>query len=219
MGKGLKHIVLLVIGSITVLTLGLLVTVNVMGLQVSQFVQQLGQVGAVEETDLSQPVLLKSIENISQYHAAIGNFEVVVDNEEDVGWLPSFIAGRRTLFVAGGTVNAYIDLSKVTDSGVAFSADGKVATIDLPEPQLDKPNLDPERTYMFDQERGVANRIADSFETPDQRKFYQLAETKMAAAAEASELRAQAVENTKVMLTSVFGVHGVQVAFEEDTAD
>lgn len=215
MVKGLKHIAIVVIGSMTVLALGFLVTVNVMGLQVSQFVQQLGEIGVVEDTDRSQPVLLKSIEDISQYHAAIGNFEVVVDNEENVGWLPGFIAGRRTLFVAGGTVNAYIDLSKVTDGGVTLSADGKKATIELPKVQLDKPNLDPERTYMFDQERGVVDRIADTFETADQRKFYRLAETRMAAAAEASGLRMQAVENTKLMLTSVFRSHGVEVTFLE----
>jgi hypothetical protein len=31
------------------------------------------------QTDRSQPALLKSIRDVSQYHAAVGNFEVVID--------------------------------------------------------------------------------------------------------------------------------------------
>src|SRR3954447_4101965 len=59
-------------------------------------------------TDRSQPALLKSIENISQYHAAVGNLQVIVDIEQDVDWVPDFLAGERSLLVAGGTVNAYV---------------------------------------------------------------------------------------------------------------
>ena len=61
--------------------------------------------------DRSQPALLKSIQDISQFHAAVGNFEVVLDYEDDVKWVPGFIAGERSLFVAAGTVNAYVDFS------------------------------------------------------------------------------------------------------------
>ena len=54
--------------------------------------------------DRSQPVLLKSLENLSDYHAATANMQVVVDVEQDSRLLPSFIKGERTLFVAAGTV-------------------------------------------------------------------------------------------------------------------
>ena len=56
--------------------------------------------------DRSQPVLLKSLENLSDYHAATANMQVVVDVEQDARLLPSFIKGERTLFVAAGTVDA-----------------------------------------------------------------------------------------------------------------
>src|SRR3954453_10234243 len=59
--------------------------------------------------DRSQPVLMKSLENLSDYHAATANMQVVVDVEEDAGLLPSFIKGERTLFVAAGTVDAAVD--------------------------------------------------------------------------------------------------------------
>ena len=65
-----------------------------------------------EETkDRSGPVLRKSLENLSEYHAASANMQVVVDVEHDTGLLPSFIKGERTLFVAAGTVDAAVDFS------------------------------------------------------------------------------------------------------------
>lgn len=169
----------------------------------------------VTQTDRSQPALLTSIQDISQYHAAVGNFELVVDIEDDVAWLPDVIAGRRTLFVAAGTVNAYVDLSGFANGDLTLSKDGTSATVRLPEPQLDKPNLDPARSSVFMQDRGVIDRIADALDTPQQAEFYKVAEVKMTAAAEDSGLRKQATENTKSMMTGMFGSLGMQVTFLE----
>ena len=58
--------------------------------------------------DRSQPVLIKSLENLSDYHAATANMQVVVDVEEDARLLPSFIKGERTLFVAAGNVDRMV---------------------------------------------------------------------------------------------------------------
>lgn len=166
-----------------------------------------------QRVDRSQPALLKSINDISQYHAAVGNLQVVVDIEDNVTWVPSVIAGRRTLFVAAGTVDAYVDLAGLVDQDVMVSADGKSATVRLPKAQLDKPNLDHDRSYVFSQDRGVLDRIADAMETPQQAQFYKLAEAKLAAAAEDSELRKRAAENTKAMLTGLFKAGGIGVTF------
>lgn len=169
----------------------------------------------VEQKDRSQPVLLKSVKDISEYHAAQGNFEVILDTDEDVSWLPDIIAGRRTLFVAAGTVDAYVDLSGLADNDLTLSADGKSVAVRLPDPQLDKPNLDNDRSYVFMQDRGVVDRIVDAIETPDQAQFYVLAETKLAAAAEESKLRERAAKNTRAMLTGLFGALGIQTTFLE----
>jgi hypothetical protein len=158
-------------------------------------------------------VLLKSIQDISQYHAAVANFEVVLDIEDDVPGIPAMFAGRRTLFVAAGTVNTYVDLSGLADEDLTLSPDGKSAKVRLPEPQLDKPNLDHDRSYVFGQDRGVIDRIADAIEPPQQAQFFKLAETKMTAAAEESELRKQASENTRAMLAGMFSSLGIQVTF------
>lgn len=166
-----------------------------------------------QRTDRSQPALLKSIKDISQYHAAVGNFETVLDVEDNIAGIPTLIAGRRTLFVAAGTIDAYVDLSGFADNDLTMSGDGKSVTVRLPEPQLDKPNLDHERSYVFSQDRGVLDRIADAMEAPQQAQFFKLAETKLTSAAEESKLREQAAQNTKSMLTGMFSSLGIQATF------
>jgi len=163
--------------------------------------------------DRSQPALLLSIQELSQYHAAVGNFEVIVDKEEDVPWVPDVIAGERSLFVAGGTVNAYVDFAGFKAGDLKMSDDGTSVQIRLPAAQLDKPNLDHERTYLFSQDRGIIDRVDDALSTPDQSELYKLAEKKLAAAAEASDLTRQAEANTKAMLTSMFSSLGLEVTF------
>lgn len=168
----------------------------------------------LRHTDRSQPALLKSIQDVSEYHAAVGNFEIVIDVEEDVEWLPDAIAGRRTLFVAAGTVDAYVDFSGLSGDDLKLSEDGKSVTVRLPEPQLAEPNLDSDRSYVFEQQRGVLASIADAVDVPQHSQFYSLAETELAAAAEKSELRDRAAENTRTMLSGMFDSLGIQATFE-----
>lgn len=205
-GKLLKGVALVVVGGLVAVTLTGLGVLNMFGFSPFQ----------VSQTDRSQPVLLKSVQELSQYHAAVGNFELVLDVKDDVAWMPDIIAGQRTLFVAAGTVNTYVDLSGLADKDLTLSQDGKSMTVRLPEPKLDKPNLNFDRSYIYDQDRGIVDRVVNAFETPEQTKFYQLAETKMATAAEESDLRKQASDNTKAMLTSMFGSAGIQVTFVDN---
>src|SRR5690349_11049486 len=69
---------------------------------------------STKEVDRSGPVLLQSVRDLSQYHAAVGEFQVVIDLEKDVKFVPSFLAGSRALFVAAGSVNAFVDFSGMT---------------------------------------------------------------------------------------------------------
>ncbi|TNC42432.1 DUF4230 domain-containing protein [Mumia zhuanghuii] len=164
-------------------------------------------------TDRSQPALLKSIQNISQYHAAVGNFEVVLDIEKDIRWVPDFVVGERSLFVAAGTVNAYVDFSGLSEDDLTLSGDGQSVKVRLPEAQLDEPNLDQDRTYLFSQERGVVNRVNDALSARDQSGLYELAEDKLEAAAKKSELTKRAEENTKAMLVGMFGSLDIEATF------
>ncbi|MEU4230315.1 DUF4230 domain-containing protein [Nonomuraea sp. NPDC026600] len=152
--------------------------------------------------DRSQPVLLQSIKDLSRFEAATGNFQVVVDLEKDARFLPDAVKGTRTLFVGAGNVDAYLDFSALGANGVTVSKDRTEVTIRLPRAQLEKPNLDNRRSYVFAQQRGLLDRVQGflSSSPNDQRELYVLAETKIAEAAASSDLRARADTNTKAML-------------------
>ena len=170
--------------------------------------------------DRSQPVLLKSLQNLSDYHAATANMQVVVDVEEDARLLPSFIKGERTLFVAAGSVDAAVDfrgLSRDPDA-VKVSADRKAVTLTLPAPKLLEPRLDPDRTRVYDRDRGVLDRAEDALsDRPgDEQPLYQMAEDKLAAAAAADPKLLQTAErNTRAMLEGLLRGLG----FEKITID
>lgn len=164
-----------------------------------------------ESIDRSQPAMLKSVRDLSQYHAAAGEFQVVLDIEQDVKWVPAALAGERTLFVAAGSVNAYVDLGSLKDDGLVLSPDGKTVELRLPPAQLDKPNIHHDRSYVFSQQRGLINRLNALVEVPDQQRFYVAAETRITRAAEQSELMRRAEDNTRVMLTGMLQALGFQV--------
>jgi Protein of unknown function (DUF4230) len=171
--------------------------------------------------DRSQPVLIKSLENLSDYHAATANMQVVVDVEQDARLLPSFIKGERTLFVAAGTVDAAVDFSTLSrdPDAVKVSDDRKGVTLTLPSPRLTEPRLDPDRTRVYDRDRGVLDRVEDAFsDRPgDEQPLYQLAGDKLAEAAAADpQLIPTAERNTRAMLSGLLrglGFERIRIEF------
>src|SRR5919199_5500811 len=79
---------------------------------------------AARQVDRSPPVLLKAIEDLKVFKAASGNFQVVVDLEEGSRGIPRLIKGQRTLFLAGGSVDAEVDFSAIDRGAIKVSADG-----------------------------------------------------------------------------------------------
>jgi hypothetical protein len=171
--------------------------------------------------DRSQPVLLQSIHDLSRFESATGNFQVVVDLEKDAAFLPDGIKGTRTLFVGAGNVDAYVDLSALGKDAVTVDAERTQVTVRLPRAQLEKPNLDNKRSYVFAQQRGLLDRVEGflSSSPTEQQELYVLAEKKIAEAAAASDLRARADANTKVMLEGLLkslGFAKVTVRFADE---
>ena len=176
-----------------------------------------------ETVDRSQPALLKSLENLSEYRAATANLQVVVDVEEDTDLIPSFVKGERTLFVAAGSVDAAVDFSGLAknDGAVRVSDDRRSATITLPAPTLSEPRIEPDRTRVYDRDRGILDRVEDAFsDRPgDEQPLYQLAEEKLTEAAEHEpQLRRTAERNTRAMLEGMLrglGFEQVDVRFAQ----
>lgn len=167
---------------------------------------------AEQETDRSQPPLLKSIQDLSRYVAAEGNFQVVIDLQSDRKYVPEFLLNDRTLFVGAGSVESYVDFGKIGDGGVVESADRKSVEIKLPAPQLGKVNLDLEKSYVFAEKRGLLNRLGEVFGSDPnrQRQVYQLAEERITTAARDSGLAERAQENTRKMLEGLLRSLGYQ---------
>ncbi|MBD0844130.1 DUF4230 domain-containing protein [Streptomyces sp. TRM68416] len=155
-----------------------------------------------ETHDRSGPALLESIQDISRYDAASGNFQVVVDLEKDAKYLPDAIRGSRTLYVGAGTVDAYVDLGKVGKDDVQVDEDRTSATIELPHAALGEPALDPDRSYAVSKQRGLLDRLGDLFsDNPNSEQAVQkLAARHIGEAAKESELTKRAESNTTDML-------------------
>jgi len=156
-------------------------------------------------TDRSQPVLLLSIQNLARFEAASGNFQVVVDIQEDQKYIPDIIFSSRSLFVAAGTVAAYVDFTNVGKGDVVASADRKSVTINLPAPQLEAPTLDLSRSYVYASSSGLVNKLGSLFggDANKQKELYLYAQQKIAAAAVDSQLADRAATNTRAMLTEL----------------
>lgn len=157
---------------------------------------------AEQTKDRSGPVLLKSIRDLSRYEAATGQFQVVVDLEKDASYLPDSVKGNRTLFVGNGTVDAYVDFSKIADNAITVDKDRTTVTIKLPPAALEPTNLDPKKSYVFATQRGILDRVGGFFSSNpnDQQKLYILASDKIFQAANESGLKDRADKNTKLML-------------------
>lgn len=165
---------------------------------------------AEETKDRTGPVLLKSMRDLSRYEAASGNFQVIVDLEKDTKFIPSGLRGRRTLFVGTGSVDAYVDFSKLPDGAISVSEDRTAVTVRLPRAQLEPTSLDPGHSYVYATQRGLTDRIGDFFSgnPSDQQQLYVLASQRIQTAAAQSGLRERADRNTKVMLENMLKALG-----------
>src|SRR5829696_2133853 len=170
--------------------------------------------------DHSTTPLLLALQDLHEYHAATGTFQVVVDREVDTRYVPSAISGERVQLLATGTADAYVDFAALDAGGVTLSADGMTATIELPAPRLDEVRIDPEESRVLDRDRGLVERIGDAVgdDPVDDSALYAEAEDRLAAAAAGSDLLERAETNTRDMLTGLarsLGVDEVEVRFDE----
>ncbi|MFF8926658.1 DUF4230 domain-containing protein [Streptomyces longwoodensis] len=171
-----------------------------------------------ETQDRTGPALLESIQDMSRYEAASGNFQVVVDLEKDAKFLPDAVRGTRTLYVGAGTVDAYVDLGKVGEKDVTVGDDRTTATIRLPHARLGTPALDPDRSYAVSKQRGLLDRLGDLFSgNPNSEQAVQkLAVRHIGDAAKESGLTARAETNTTGMLKGLLrslGFKEVRVSY------
>ncbi len=167
--------------------------------------------------------VLESIEDLSEYRAASGEYQVVIDIEDKTRFVPSFVKGERTTFLAQGSVDAMVDLGGLGEDSVIVGEDGSITVI-LPPATLAAPELDHEASAVLDRDRGVLDRVGGVFsDSPtSERELYVEAEERLGEAADGSELLETAQDNTTTMIEDLFvaaGFDDVRVVFRGNTED
>ena len=170
------------------------------------------------EKDHSPPPILTELRQLSDFHAAQAEFEVIIDQEEDVRFMPQVIAGERVQFVAVGTVDAMIDLSAVSADAVRFDPETNRAVVFLPRPTIEEPVLDLEQSHVMNRDRGLVNRVGGIFtDNPtSENDLMQAAQAKMADAAAQTGLVAMAEQQAEELFEPMIrnlGVEYVEVRF------
>ena len=177
-----------------------------------------------EERDRSGPAVLTAMRDLSEYHAATGQYQVVIDIQQDAKFLPDMIKGKRTIFLAIGSVDAFVDFRKLGDDAVSVSSDRTSVSIALPRAQLSTPNVDPDQSRVLNQDLGVIDRLGNLFSdqpNPQNQQMYQLAEQRLAGAAKQVGLQKRAEDNTKATLDKLLrslGFSTVNITFVNPAA-
>jgi len=204
---------------VAIVAAGILIVV----LSAVHLLPQLRNPFAETTTVRSEPVILKSITELSRYEAASGSFEVVVDLTRRTSLLPSFLAGSETLFIGQGTDIAFVDFSGLKKQAIKVSADRTSVTVSLLKAQLEPAVLNVSQSYVYAQQQGLFNRIGNFFSgNPNgQQQVYILAQQKIQAAAQQSPLLSEAQKNTEGMLDGMLtslGFTRVTVTFGSPAA-
>jgi hypothetical protein len=177
-----------------------------------------------EERDRSGPAVLTAMRDLSEYHAATGQYQVIIDIQQDAKFLPDIIKGKRTIFLAIGSVDAYIDFRKLGDDAVSVSGDRESVSITLPRAQLSTPNVDPDQSRVLNQDLGVIDRLGNLFSdqpNPQDQQMYQVAKQRLADAATQVGLQKRAEDNTRATLDKLMrslGFSEVNITFVDPGA-
>ena len=173
--------------------------------------------------DHSPPPVLTELRDLADFHAAQAQFEVTLDLEKDVKWVPSAIAGERVQFVGVGTVDAVVDFSALGAGAVKISDDAKSVVVTLPGAYAGAPVLDHDQSHVMNRDRGLLNRIGGIFnDNPtSEAGLYEAATNKMADAARHTDLIDRAQEHTTSVLTAMLesmGFEQIEINFQVSSA-
>lgn len=196
----------------------LIATLALLGLgRLQDLLPQLSNPFSSSTVDRSAPVVLAALADVAEFKAATASYSVVIDVEKDTRFIPSFVKGERTVFLATGSVDAAVDFSTLGADRV--EVDNGTVTLRLPEAELDRARIDPRESRVVSRDRGVIDRVGSIFsDSPtSERSLYLQAESKLDRAASSDpEIRLRAEQNTQRMLERLLtplGFEQVEVVF------
>ena len=111
----------------------------------------------------SGPVVLTEMKKLARLETARYRGQAIVKGDTSSGFVPTFLAGDRLVFIGHGEVVAGVDLAKLQESDVTV-ADG-VATITLPSAEIFHTRLDNAQSEVFERQTGIFSRPDRDLET------------------------------------------------------
>ena len=96
---------------------------------------------------------IKQIRDLNRLETNSFSVERVIEANVQRGNLLDYFLGERLLLIASGDAVAGVDMSKLKESDVTISPDGKSITLDLPPSEIFCNRLDNQRTRVYDGRR------------------------------------------------------------------
>ena len=152
-----------VLGGIAVLILLLLVGRQFLGSLLPNVPAQVRQIVATPTTTIrDHGGTILQIRNLNRLETQSFAVERVVEAKVERGNALDLLLSERLLLIASGNVVAGVDLSKLRDSDVSISEDGKSITLRLPPSEIFSKALDNDRTRVYDKQTGIGPRLFGS---------------------------------------------------------
>jgi hypothetical protein len=114
-------------------------------------------------TIIPDPVtIINEVRSLARLETIQYSVEKVITAEIGQGQF-AFLFGDRLLFVAHGVVIAGFDLEKITSEDMKL--DGRILTIQMPQPEVFIATLDNEKSYVYDREKGLLTEGSKDLES------------------------------------------------------
>jgi len=155
--SGCANVLLYVIlGGIAVVVVFLLAGQQLLKSFVPNVPQQIRQVVATPTTTIrDRGGTIVQIRSLNRLETQSFSVERVVEAKVERGNPLDLVLGDRLLLIASGEVVAGVDLSKLKDSDVTISQDGKSITLKLPPSEIFSKSLNNDRTRVYDRQQGL----------------------------------------------------------------
>lgn len=194
------------------LALALLIVAAAVGVGILK----LGNPFASTTKDTSGPALMKALDDLHDFHGATAQYQQVVEIDQGYRFVPRFVAGRGTTFLATGSVDGIVSFDDLTADAVKI--DGRRVTITLPSPHLGPARLDANQSKVLERDRGVVTRVTDALgDGGTDTAYWKAGQDKIQhAAASDPAILQKTEENTRRTLTELatsLGYQSVTVLF------
>ena len=111
-----------------------------------------------------QPAVVLQMQSLARLETMNYTIEQVIEAEKGGNAFQDLLFGDRILLIAHGTVIAGVDLSQLTDTDVAVTAENAI-TVTLPASEIFVATLNNEATRVYDREQGLLSRGDAQIET------------------------------------------------------